>query len=121
MEFLFKNRIYVISQQFLNRLSKADNINGKWVTIAGNHVFISKDRKIMYSKKPGEWSIDDCKGVLHDEYKWSSIKDMPDDELKLIVKEKKEKVIKEKDFKSPFYKMSENEIFNKLKNKMTSK
>lgn len=89
-----------------------DNYGGKI------RVKVRKDKAIMYTKKPGDWSFNDCKGILHDEYKWPTIEDMSDEELKQTIKRVKEKVVQSKDTKTPIHNMTEKEIFDMVKKKM---
>lgn len=50
MEFIFEGKIY-ITTPFLNIVLRKSETDGKWVTIAGNHVFISKGGKIIKGPK----------------------------------------------------------------------
>lgn len=63
------------------------------------------------SKKPGEWSLGDCDGIIDDSYQWPTIHDMNDQDLLEAVKRVKSKIMAEKEKSSIFYNMSVQEIF----------
>lgn len=72
------------------------------------------------SKKPGEWSLDDCDGVIDDSYQWPTLETMTDKDMLDSIKRLKNKALKEKDKDSIFYKMTIDEIFTSLKAKIKS-